>query len=134
MDKLTRQLREDAARIEAKVSPELDNRIRASLHNVPQQSAARRIRPARSHAFWLASTLSGVAAALVLITVINLGPEEPVQELTADNAPQQITLPDLDLDVEAATLTGPLADELEKLQEDLRKAEEAVRKDVRIDL
>ena len=52
---------------------------------------------------------------------------------TADNAVQQIPLPDLDLNVEAATLTGPLADELEKLQADLRKAEEAVRKDVRID-
>ena len=45
-----------------------------------------------------------------------------------------MALPELDLDVEAATLTGPLADELEKLQEDLKKAEEAVRNDVRIDL
>ncbi len=44
-----------------------------------------------------------------------------------------IEIPVLDLDVEAAMLTGPLAQELEDLQADLKKAEEVVRGDVRID-
>ena len=34
MDKLGRRLREDAARINVEVSPELDDRIRASLERV----------------------------------------------------------------------------------------------------
>ena len=133
MDKLANKLREDAASIDATVSPELDNRIRASLHNVAPEAAKPRPQPVRSHAFWLASTLTGVAAALALIVIVNLDSGQPAPQVTADNAVQQITLPDLDLNVEAATLTGPLADELQKLQEDLRKAEEAVREDVRID-
>jgi hypothetical protein len=52
----------------------------------------------------------------------------------AASATPPIKVPGLALDVEAATLTGPLARELEDLQADLRKAEEVVRGDVRIDL
>jgi hypothetical protein len=47
--------------------------------------------------------------------------------------PVGIPVLDLDLDVEAAMLTSPLARELEDLQADLKKAEEIVRGDVRID-
>ena len=46
---------------------------------------------------------------------------------------QPVTLPALDLDVRAAMLADPLAQELEDLQADLKKAEELVRGDVRID-
>ena len=50
------------------------------------------------------------------------------------NTAPAVGIPVLDLDIEAATLTSPLARELEDLQADLKKAEELVRGDVRIDL
>jgi hypothetical protein len=133
MDKFSNRLREDAAKIDAEISPELDERIRASLHNISPEAARPRPQPMRSHTFWLASTVTGVAAALALIAIINLDDDDVLPEVTADNAVQQIVFPELDLNAEAAMLTGPLSDELEKLQQDLRKAEAAVREDVRID-
>lgn len=132
MDKFSNRLREDAAKIDAQVSPELDERIRASLRNISPEAARPRPQPMRSHTFWLASTVTGVAAALALIAIINLD-DDVLPEVTADNAVQQTAFPELDLNAEAAMLTGPLSDELEKLQQDLRKAEAAVREDVRID-
>jgi len=135
MDKLTSKLREDAARIDAEVSAELDDRIRASLQGVTPATHPRR--PERSQTLWWASSLTGVAVALGVIAVINLmgrDPEVPAAQPIAGNAVQQIAIPQLDLNAEAATLTSPLAEELENLQADLRKAEEVVRRDVRIDL
>jgi len=132
MDNLAKQLREDAANIDAEISAELDNRIRASLHNVTPESAQPRPRVARSPSFWWASSLTGVAAALGVIAIINLDRPGPpplqVQEPVA-----HFVVPELDLEVEAAMLTSPLAEELARLQADLRRAEAAVRDDVRID-
>jgi hypothetical protein len=133
MDNFSNRLREDAAQIDAEISPELDARIRASLRNISPEKNRESSRPARSHTFWLASTITGVAAALALIAIINLDNGDSAPEVTANNGVQQMALPELDLNAEAAMLTGPLADELEKLQQDLKKAEEAVRDDVRID-
>lgn len=133
MDNFSNRLREDAAKIDADISPELDARIRASLSNISPERARQPARPVRSHTFWLASTITGVAATLALIAIINMDDGDIAPEVTANNAVQQIALPELDLNAEAAMLTGPLTDELEKLQQDLKKAEEAVRNDVRID-
>ena len=137
MDKLARQLREDAATIDAEISAELDSRIRASLAAIEPDAAPRQREPRRRPVFfWLASSLTGVAAALAVIAVLNIvDMEEPeaVSRTVADNTLQPIEIPVLDLDVEAAMLTSPLAQELEDLQADLRKAEEVVRGDVRID-
>jgi hypothetical protein len=49
------------------------------------------------------------------------------------NTVPPLGIPVIDLEIEAATLTSPLARELEDLQADLKKAEELVRGDVRID-
>jgi hypothetical protein len=136
MDKLTRKLREDAATIDAEISAQLDSRIQASLAAIEPQ-AARQRRPARrSVSFWLASSLTGVAAALAVIAVLNVDDSsEPaaVPRTVAGSPVQPLEIPALDLDVEAAMLTEPLARELEDLQADLKKAEELVRRDVRID-
>jgi hypothetical protein len=48
MDKLAKQLREDAASIDAEISAELDYRIRASLQNITPESAKPRRRAART--------------------------------------------------------------------------------------
>ena len=137
MDKLANRLREDAASIDAEISAQLDSRIQASLTAI-EPEAARSQRPPRRRpvSFWLASSLTGVAAALAVIAILNVVDTNEPAELpptVAGNTVQPIELPVLDLDVEAAMLTGPLAQELEDLQADLKKAEEVVRGDVRID-
>ncbi len=136
MDNFTRRLREDAATIDAEVSPQLETRIQASLAAI-EPDVARQRRPARRPvSFWLASSLTGVAAALAVIAVLNVNdPDEPVvvPRIVAGNPAQPLEIPALDLDAEAAMLTAPLARELENLQADLKKAEEVVRGDVRID-
>lgn len=127
MDKLAERLREDAARIEVDVSDELDRRIEASLHATTQPTT-----PARPQAkpplFWWASTITGVAAAIAVIAIVNWRVEQQPE------APAPIDLmasaPAIELNAEAAMLTAPLQEELDNLQSDLKKAEEKVRRDI----
>jgi hypothetical protein len=136
MDKFTKKLREDAAMIDAEISAQLDSRVRASLTAIEPEGARQRKPARRPVSFWLASSLTGVAAAFAVIAVLNvIDSNEPaaVPRTVAVNPAQPLEIPALDLDVEAAMLTGPLARELEDLQADLKKAEEVVRGDVRID-
>lgn len=136
MDKLARKLREDANSIDAEISAQLDSRVRASLTGIEPEALQQRQQKRRPVSFWLASSLSGVAAALAVIAVVNvMEPNEPAPPPRAaiERPVQAVALPALDLDVRAAMLADPLAQELEDLQADLRKAEELVRGDVRID-
>ena len=136
MDELARKLREDAAKIDADVSAQLESRIQASLNAVEPDALRQRKSQRRPVSFWLASSLTGVAAALAVIAVLNLGdtPEPTaVPQVVANTPTPQIAIPALNLEVEAAMLASPLAQELEDLQADLKKAEELVRGDVRID-
>ena len=136
MDKLANRLREDAAKIDAEISAQLDSRIQASLAAIEPDGGRQRKPVRRPVSFWLASSLTGVAAALAVIAVLNIDESnEPaaVPRTVAADAAQPLEIPTLGLDVEAAMLTAPLAQELEDLQADLKKAEEVVRGDVRID-
>jgi hypothetical protein len=136
MDKLANRLREDAAKIDAEISAQLDSRIQASLAAIEPAGGRRRKPVRRPVSFWLASSLTGVAAALAVIVVLNINDStEPaaVPRTVAANPAPPLEIPALDLDVEAAMLTAPLAQELEDLQADLKKAEAVVRGDVRID-
>lgn len=140
MDKLAERLRRDAANIDADVSAELDRRIQASLHNVTPEQPRAGARTPRAPSLWWASSLTGVAAAIVVIVALNLGrpgdvPDpEPVAGRAAEASLQDFAFPAFNLNVEAAMLTSPLAKELENLQSDLKKAEQAVRDDVKLDL
>jgi hypothetical protein len=136
MDKFANRLRDDAAKLDAEISSQLDSRIRASLTAIEPEAARQRKPGRRVASFWLASSLTGVAAALAVIAVLNLvDTDEPgvTARTVAVNTVQPIEIPALDLDVKAATLAGPLAQELEDLQADLKKAEEVMRGDVRVD-
>lgn len=136
MDKLARKLREDAASIDAEISAQLDSRVRASLNAIEPARAPEPIPRRRPASLWWASSLTGVAAALLIIAILNIGDRDEavvITEPVAANTVEPIEIPVIDLDVQAATLTGPLAQELEDLQADLRKAEEMLRADVRID-
>jgi len=129
MDKLAKQLREDAAQINVAVSAELDDRIRASLQGVTPERAREDRPPARPRSMWWASSLTGVAAVAALILVLNLNEPDPV-------APQDeaFVVPMLapDLILEKAMMTAPLEQELADLEADLKKAEEAVKKEIGI--
>ncbi len=132
MDKLAEQLREDAAQIDARISDEFDRRMMASLEAATSEApSAPRIKQ-RPAVFWWASSLTGVATALVVIAVINsLSQVEDAPIVLPTISPVSVaTIPSIDWKAESAMLTRPLQRELEDLQADLKKAEEKVKKEI----
>jgi hypothetical protein len=129
MDKLAKQLRDDALRIDAEVSDELDARIRASLNSVVPETPANRRPQGRTAPFWWWSSLTGVAAALAIIAIINIQKPDPAPAI-AQTAQAPLKLPEIDWKAREAVLTSPLEQEIEHLREDLKKAEEAVKEDI----
>ena len=129
MDKLDVQLKRDAERIDVQVSDELDHRIAASLQGVtpepPRNKVTERARPA---GFWWASSLTGIAAAALVIVIINL--QQPDVRPTVPSDEFVAAVPVIDFKAETAALAGPLQQELEDLQSDLKKAEKKVREDI----
>ena len=75
-----------------------------------------------------ASLITGVAAAAAVIAVLNW--QTPDQPVRPPPVPIAELAPLPDLNAEAAMLTAPLQQELEDLQSDLKKAEEAVKEDI----
>ena len=133
MDKLAKQLKADAAMIDVQVSDELDRRITASLQGVTPERPEQPVVQSRPAAFWWASSLTGVAAALVVIAIINSQsqPGEDSVPQVADTSPvPELSTPTIDWKTESAMLTQPLQQELEDLQSDLKKAEEKVKRDI----
>lgn len=129
MDKLALQLREDAEKIDAGISAELDARLAASLHGVKPESVRRPQRESKSFSFWWASSLTGVAAAALIIVVANLRTPEPVP-VAAGTTPAPLVLPSIEWNIKSAVLTSPLEQEIDNLQSDLKKAEEVVKQDI----
>lgn len=130
MDEFATRLREDADRIQASVSPEFDARVRASLERARDEAAvpSRSARP--SGWFWIASTLTGAVLAAVLVVAVNLRPPPTVETPASGTELAAIDLPDLPWRVRPAVLTSPLEEEYERLQNDIRKVEKAVREDL----
>ena len=137
MDKLHQALKDDAAKIRAEVSPELDQRIQASLQGISPERPARP--PRRPLSLWWASSLTGVAAAAGLVVLVNSdifspGPSVPDNAVANVNGTLSTSPVVPELTARAAVLAGPLEQELENLEADLRKAGRAVRADIGIDL
>ncbi len=135
MDNLAKQLREDAAAINVDISPQLDTRIRASLESVTQEKPQPATRPerGRSSGFFLASSLTGLAAAVALIVIVNTNTVETTDSTMAGNSESALQLPELPrlpLRVEEAMTTTPLEQELQNFQSDLQRAAKAVEDDV----
>ena len=132
MDKLAKQLKDDAARIDVQISDELDRRISASLQGVTPEGPDTDVVRQRPAAFWWASSLTGVAAALIIVAVINSKPQiETVPSVSPETSPVTVaTIPTIDWKAESAMLTRPLQRELEDLQADLKKAEAKVKKEI----
>ena len=132
MDKLAKQLKDDAARIDVHISDEFDRRMAASLEGVTPEAPYTPVVRQRPAAFWWASSLTGVAAALVLIAVINSQSQvEDAEIVLPTTSPVSVaTIPAIDWKAESAMLTRPLQRELEDLQADLKKAEEKVKREI----
>ncbi len=129
MDKLAEQLKRDAEMIDVKVSDDLERRIAASLQGLSPEREAPRQRPA---VFWWASSLTGVTAALLLITVFNVRTErEELPQATRDTSPvATVVSPIIEWNAQSAMLTSPLRQELDDLQSDIDKARRKVRDDI----
>ncbi|NCF73069.1 MAG: hypothetical protein GWP67_06145 [Gammaproteobacteria bacterium] len=132
MDKIAKQLKDDAARIDVQISDELDRRISASLQGVTPEIPETDKATQRPVTFWWASSLTGVAAALIIVAMINSQSQiETVPALAPEVSPVTVaTIPTIDWKAESAMLTRPLQQELEDLQEDLKKAEEKVKREI----
>ena len=152
MADLEKRLKDDAAAIRADVSPELAARISASIHAAAREPGKPPRRSVGSSLWW-ASSLTGVAVALVVLALLgrdDLATVDPAvesgQEATiAENAengsalPPTATVPDsttvprseFPLNAEAAVFAEPLAEELENLKSDLEKARDDVEEDLR---
>jgi len=132
-----RRLRADAMEIHAEISPQLRSRIDASIRS------AGRLRsipsgPGAARSYWWASGLTGIAAALLVIVLINrdrtgVTDDAPSGEPIAVTVTPEITerFAALPLKTRTADLTGPLEDELDRLQSDLEKVRETVEHDLR---
>jgi len=137
MDKLERELRQDADRVRPEVTPELRARIDAALRVARQERReARRARPGGR--FWWFSALTGVAATLLVVVLMNRGGTLPQENAARTPSPAVAAVPDVATDIHAiplhirhADFAEPLEDELEKLKSDLEKARDEVRRDMR---
>ena len=88
---------------------------------------------------WWVSSLTGLAAAIAIIVLLNLNQTESVSVPAEDSIANLPTVPDTPdesplispmLDIQAANFASPLEEELLKLQSDLEKARNSVREDV----
>ena len=129
MDKLEKRLKDDANRIEAKLSPQMQERIRASLESTLPERPLPAGKRTPGVTLWWASSLSGLAAVAVIIAIVNWNSTvEPVQNVPPD---WRMHSP-FPLKTETAEWTAPLEEELKKLQADLEKARENVERDLKM--
>lgn len=136
MDEFEQRLKREAEEIDATVSPELRQRIDASLRGTKRIEPVPESRSGGMNIWWT-SSLTGLAAAIAVIVLINWNrplvepvPVEPVAERTVPiviDDLQGINPPRL---IKTAEFTTPLEEELAKLQADIEKARATVRKDI----
>ena len=136
MDEFEKRLKRDAAQIRADVPDELRERIDASLRGIEPIRTAPGRSTGTTASLWWASSLTGLLFAASVIVLINWNRSEP------ETAPPPVTAgttvpedpatdPDVTmLDIRTADFTSPLEEELDKLQSDLEKARETVRREL----
>ncbi|MDH3531469.1 MAG: hypothetical protein OEO82_00990 [Gammaproteobacteria bacterium] len=129
MDKLAERLRHDAEQIDVAISAELDDRLRASLTGVVPEQRQPPATASRPVWFCWASSLTGAAAAVAVILIVNLRAPEPLPAVPGTVAAQRGLAP-IAWQIKPAVLTSPLEQEIEDLQSDLKRAEEALKADI----
>ncbi|HSD69354.1 MAG TPA: hypothetical protein VLB07_07370 [Woeseiaceae bacterium] len=141
---LEQRLRADAQQIVADVSPELRARIEASIRSVAPIRSVPISRDADRSGGpgWWASGLTGLAAALLIILLVNTNRGSgPTPESVTEESVAITVTPEVDegpgmlpLKLRTADLTGPLEEELVRLQADIEKARQTVERDLRLTL
>ena len=138
MDDFKKRLKQDANAVNADISSDLRSRIDASLRGVEQVRPVTNAVSSQNNLWWV-SSLTGLAAAIAIIVMLNLNQAESISVPTEDAFANHPTVPEtpddsrlfpLMLDVQAADFASPLEEELLKLQSDLEKARNSVREDV----
>lgn len=135
MDEFERRLKRDAEDIRGGISPELRSRIDASLRATEQIRPVPESRTSGMNLWW-ASSLTGLAAAIIVIVLINwnqsaTGPL-PAATLANETVPsyvnefQSLYRPPL----KTAEFTRPLEEELVRLQADIERARASVKEDI----
>ena len=133
MDNLEKRLKNDASLIKAEVSAEMQERILASLQSTQPVSPDPKKPESRGMSLWLTSSLTGLAAAALIIVLVNWNTSIETNGET-DSMPsvpslsEQIPFP---LSAETVEWTAPLEEELRNLQSDLEKARKNVERDLR---
>ena len=135
MDEFENRLKRDAEEIRAAVSPELRTRIDASLRATEQIRPVPESRTAGMNLWW-ASSLTGLAAAIIVIVLINWN--RPTTELVPVEAVAGETVPDYDNEIpslyrpqiKTAEFTNPLEEELVRLQAEIERARQNVKEDI----
>ena len=128
MDDLAKKLRADAEQIEVSISPQLEDRIRASLES-STQDRPQAVSKKQPRSFWWASSLTGIAAAVAVIAIINISGPDPDTAVTQP-PPPSLSASRIDFNLKPAVLTQTLEQELQDIQSDLKKAEQAIREDL----
>lgn len=136
MDEFEKRLKRDADAVEVSVSPQFRDRIDASLRGTERaRTDAPEKRPISR--LWLASSLTGLAATIAVIVLVNMNAPEslPVEAPVAAMPTEPdsgLVFPPLppDLDLKSADFASPLEEELSKLQADIEKARNSVREDI----
>lgn len=135
MDRLESRLKDDARLIRADVSPALQERIRVSLEATRPENRASPEKRIPGTTLWWVSSLTGLAAAALIIVIINWNTEPgPGGDVSGNLRPELIRPPVIDFPLNAATAdwAAPLEEELRNLQSDLEKARENVERDLRM--
>lgn len=132
---LERRLRDDAMQIDATVSPQLRQRIDASIHSARQVRSVAAPRD-RRRSYWWASSLTGVTAALLIMLWIGRDQNSPgidpgIETATTTEPRGNDVFRPFPLEARTADLTEPLEEELEHLQSDLERVRDGVKRDLR---
>ena len=135
MDEFENRLKRDAEEIRAELSPELKSRIDASLRATEQIRPVPESRTTGMNIWW-ASSLTGLAAAISIIVLINWNQPAPVPVEPVANTHTVPVMPDESADLnppllfKTADFASPLEEEMIRLQADIEKARESVKNDI----
>jgi predicted ATP-grasp superfamily ATP-dependent carboligase len=109
----------------------LAKRLRNALQGVQVQTAQTSGMGSRPASFWWLSSLTGVAVAVAIIVAINVQAPEPGSALPEpDKRAFTVPVPAIEWQAKSAVFTESLQKEIDNLQSDLEKAEEAVKQDI----
>lgn len=136
MDEFEDRMKRDALAIDASVSPELRARIDASLRGTQQIRPVAESRTGGMN-LWRASSITGLAAAVGVIALINWN--SPVVDIVPEERVAFVTVPEYIEELQSryptrlenADFASPLEEELLKLRADIERAKANVEADIK---